>query len=235
MDLHFHDRLPAGAGMKHEHGTIQNYVIGYSLSLVFTLIPYFLVVNQTVKGVALLGTILTFAVLQMIIQVLFFLHLGRERGPRWQTKFLLGTVGGIFVVTVGTTWIMYHLHENMTPTEAELKLAQDEGIGQVAGQQTGACVSAGAIHMVEIKNGVASPRHTDAHRCDTIMFMNEDSGVTRYIAFGPHENHEVYGGVEGLTLDSHQADQTLTLNETGTQTFHDHLHDEVTGDFTVNP
>jgi len=223
-----------GTGIKHEHGTIRNYVIGFILSLVFTLIPYYLAVNQTVKGVVLLGTILAFAVLQMIIQVLFFLHLGRERGPRWQTKFLLGTVGGIFVVTVGTTWIMYHLHENMMPTETELKLAQDEGIGQVGGLQTGACVGDSTTHMVEIKNGVAIPRHTDAKRCDTIMFMNEDS-VSRYIAFGPHDNHEVYGGVDGLWLKSGQEEQTLTLNESGTHTFHDHLHDSMTGDFTVSP
>jgi len=223
------------AGVKHEHGTIRNYVIGYVLSLVFTLIPYFLVVIQHLRGTALLVTILAFAIVQMLIQVVFFLHLGRERGPRWQTKFLAGTVFGIAVVTGGTTWIMYHLHENMTPSQAELMLAQDEGIGQVGGAHTGACVGDSSMHMVEIKNGVVTPAHTEAKLCDSIMFMNEDSDVTRFIAFGPHENHEVYGGVTGLTLDSHQENQTLTLNQAGTHTFHDHLHDEVTGDFTVSP
>jgi len=220
--------------MKREHGTIKNYVIGYVLSLVFTIIPYYLVVNQTVRGLVLLGTIISFAVLQMIIQVVFFLHLGRERGPRWQTKFLLGTVGGIFVVTVGTTWIMYHLHENMMPTQAELKLAQDEGIAQVEGVSTGACVGASKMYMVVIKNGVVSPRHTDAHRCDTIMFMNEDN-MSRDIAFGPDENHEIYGGVVDLPLGSGQEEQTLTLNQSGTHSFHDHLHTSTAGDFTVTP
>lgn len=218
--------------MKREHGTIQNYVIGFILSLVFTLIPFGLAVNHIVTGLALLGTILTFGLLQAIIQIFFFLHLGRERNPRWQSGFLLVTVGGIFVVTVGTTWILYHLHENMTPSQAELKLAQDEGIGQVGGKATGACVGSSTMHMVVIKNGVANPSHTDAHLCDTIMFMNEDS-VSRFIAFGPHDHHELYGGVEGLELSSAQEDQTLTLNEAGTYTFHDHLHDEMTGDFTV--
>jgi cytochrome o ubiquinol oxidase subunit IV len=220
--------------VKREHGTIQSYVIGYALSIVFTLIPYYLVVNRVVTGIVLFGTILVFALVQALIQVLFFLHLGRERKPKWQSGFLAATAGGIFVVTVGTFWIMYHLHENMTPTQAELKLAQDEGIAQVSGTQTGACVGASTMHMVVIKNGLASPQHTDAHRCDTIMFMNEDN-VSRYIAFGPHENHEVYGGVTGLSLSNGQEDQTLILNEAGTHSFHDHLHDEMTGDFTVSP
>ncbi|HEY2003895.1 MAG TPA: cytochrome o ubiquinol/quinol oxidase subunit IV [Candidatus Saccharimonadia bacterium] len=220
--------------MKKEHGTIQNYVIGFILSLVFTLIPYYLAVTHTVTGNVLLGTILTFALLQAAVQVFFFLHLGREQSPHWQSKFLAITVGGIFVVTVGTTWIMYHLHENMTPTETELKLAQDEGIGQVGGKATGACVGNSEMHMVVIKNGAVSPYHTDAHRCDTIMFMNEDN-VPREIAFGPHENHEPYGGVAALALNSVQEQQTLTLNESGTYMFHDHLHAEVIGDFTVTP
>jgi hypothetical protein len=29
--------------------------------------------------------------------------------------------------------------------------------------------------------------------------------------------------------------QTLTLNQSGTQSFHDHLHPEMTGDFTASP
>lgn len=221
--------------MKKEHGTIQNYVIGFILSLVFTLVPYYLVVNHVVTGDVLFGVIMTFALLQAVVQIFFFLHLGREQSPHWQSKFLVITVGGIFVVTVGTTWILYHLHENMTPTQAELKLAQDEGIGQVGGKATGACVGDSKMYMVVIKDGVVSPRHTDAHLCDTIIFMNEDGGVSREIAFGPHDNHEVYGGVAALSLNSAQEEQTLTLNESGTHTFHDHLHDEVTGDFTVTP
>jgi cytochrome o ubiquinol oxidase operon protein cyoD len=220
--------------MKHEHGTIQNYVIGFGLSIVFTLVPYYLAVSHVVMGITLFATILVFALLQALVQVLFFLHLGRERNPRWQTGFLVATAGAILIVTGATFWIMYHLHENMMPTEVELKLAQDEGIAQVGGQKTGACVGGNhAMHMVMIENGVASPMHTNARKCDSIMFMNEDN-VSRDIAFGPHEHHETYGGVEELLLSKGQS-QTLVLNESGTQTFHDHLHEQTTGDFTVTP
>jgi cytochrome o ubiquinol oxidase operon protein cyoD len=219
--------------VKREHGTIQAYVTGYGLSLVFTLVPFVLVATHAVTGIVLFGTIMVFALAQALVQILFFLHLGREHKPKWQTGFLVATAGGIFVVTVGTFWILYHLHENMMPTQAELMLAQDEGIAQVSGQATGACVGQSSMHMVMIENDAPNPRHTDAKRCDTIMFMNMDT-MTREIAFGPHENHEVYGGVAELPLTAGQS-QTLTLSEAGTHAFHDHLHDEMTGDFTVNP
>ena len=219
--------------MKREHGTIKNYVIGFVLSLVFTLIPYWLVVNHVLTGVVLFGTILAFALLQAGIQLLFFLHLGRERNPRFQSVFLLITAGGLFVVTVGTTWILYHLHSNMAPTAAALQLAQDEGIAQVGDRKTGACDETYVVHKVTIQNSVVRPAHTNARLCDMIVFTNEDN-VSRYIAFGPHEHHAVYGGVVGVQLNGTQP-QTLILNQLGTQTFHDHLHDEVTGDFTVSP
>ena len=219
--------------MKREHGTIKNYVIGFVLSLVFTLIPYFLVVNHLLHGTVLFGTIMAFALLQAAIQLLFFLHLGRERNPRWQSGFLLVTIGGLFVVTVGTTWILYHLHTNMTPTAEALKAAEDEGIAQVGGQKTGACVGPYVLHKVTIQNGVANPSHIDAHKCDRIEFIDDDSGI-RDIAFGHHPNHEVYGGVEDLMISKEQ-NQTLILDELGSHLFHDHLHEQTNGDFTVNP
>lgn len=218
--------------MKHEHGTIQNYVIGFVLSLVFTLIPYWLVVNHKLHGTILFGTIMVFALLQAGIQLLFFLHLGRERKPRWQSGFLLVTAGGLFVVTVGTTWILYHLHENMTPTAAALALAEDEGIPQ-AGEVENCAGQPSEMHMVMISNDVAVPSHIDARVCDKIMFMNEGNQML-FIAFGPHDHHELYGGVTGLSLDKGES-QTLVLSQTGTHSFHDHLRDKVAGDFTVNP
>ena len=217
--------------MKREHGTIKNYVIGFVLSLVFTLIPYYLAVNQVVKGIALFGTIVGFALVQALIQIVFFLHLGRERKPHWQAGFLIATAGAIVVVTGATTWIMYHLNTNLMPNQQAMQAFDDEGISQVGGQQT--CISGThATRMVMIMNGVASPRHTNAKICDSIMFMNDD--VPRNIAFGSLDNPDTYGGQQSLTLGRGQ-DQTMILNEPGKHSFHDSMHDTMTGDFTVTP
>jgi plastocyanin len=88
-------------------------------------------------------------------------------------------------------------------------------------------------HLVIIKGDKATPQHTAAPRCDSLTISNEDNEI-RLIAFGPHEHHVAYDGVTERALGPNQS-LTITLNAAGTYNFHDHLHDEMTGEFTVSP
>ncbi len=216
---------------KPEHGTTKSYVIGFILSLVLTLIPYYLVVNQSLSGTALAATILGFAVMQMIIQITFFLHLGRGPKPNWNFFFFISTVGIILVVVAGSLLIINNLHYNMAPSDQVKRLINDEGIYQVGGEKTGACQGQHASHIVTIKDGQAYPLHTDASLCDTLTFVNKDAAIID-MAFGEHPQHEVYAGQSELTIRSNQS-KTITLSESGTYKFHDHLHEETAGSFTV--
>lgn len=217
--------------LKREHGTMRSYVIGFLLSLVFTFIPYYLVVNQTVTGTALLTTILGFGVLQMIVQVTFFLHLGRSPKPNWQFYFLIATVGAILVVVGGSIVITRNLHYNMVPSDQQKKLVNDEAIHQIGGEKTGACYGQYANHQVVIKDGIVTPLYTEAKRCDTLTFMNQD-GEVRQMVFGTHPDHKTYAGESEYIVRKSQ-NKTITLSETGTYRFHDHLQPETAGSFTV--
>ncbi len=218
---------------KPEHGTMKSYVIGLILSLVVTLIPYYLVVNQSISGTALLATILGFAVIQMVIQITFFLHIGRGPKPNWNLFFYVATVGVILIIVGGSILIINNLHYNMSSTDITKKLVNDEGISQIGGQATGACQELRVNHKVNIKNGVVSPLHTAAHKCDTLTFINEDNEI-RDISFGPHLAHEAYAGVAELSVQKGYG-KTITLSESGTYQFHDHLHAETAGYFNVEP
>ena len=213
------------------HGTAKPYITGFILSLIFTVIPYYIVVNETLWGTVLLGAILAIAVLQMVIQVVFFLHLGRERKPYWQRYFFLGTIVGILTVVGGSIFIMSHLHRNMSPADTSLKLSEDEGIAQVGGEKTGACKGRHEHHRVTISNGVVSPRITVAHLCDSLIFVNQDDAV-REIAFGTHPRHTAYGGESEVTV-RHGRNKSVVLNQPGSYQFHDHLDPAVNGYFTV--
>jgi cytochrome o ubiquinol oxidase operon protein cyoD len=216
------------------HGTVKSYVTGFVLSLVFTLIPYYLVVAKSLTGNALLGVIIAFAVVQLVIQVVFFLHLGREPKPRWNLLFFLSTISIILLVVVGSIWIMSHLQHQMSATDVTNKISTDEAVHEVNGVQTGTCPGGtGSVHMIELKNDAASPRHTDARLCDTIIITNTDD-TARDIEFGVHDLHETYAGEMGQTLRPGR-NMVLTLTELGTHKFHDHLLDNISGDFTVTP
>ena len=217
---------------KSEHGTMQSYVIGFMLSLLATFIPYVMVVNQTVKGRALLVTILVFAFIQLYIQLIFFLHLGRGPKPNWNLYFFAATFSFILMVVAGSIVIINNLHYNMSPTEKVKKLVNDEGIYQVGGAKTGACKILGTNHKVVIKNDIVNPFFTTANKCDTLTFINEDN--VREISFGEHPDHESYAGVTELVIRQGKS-KTITLSEPGFFRYHDHLQAETAGHFTVNP
>jgi cytochrome o ubiquinol oxidase subunit IV len=217
---------------KSEHGTTQSYVIGFVLSLFCTINAYYLVVSKSVTGTALLATILVFAVLQMAIQIFFFLHLGRGPKPLYNVVFFVGTVGLILVTVLGSIFIMNNLHYNMAPTDVTKKLAQDEGIAQVGGLKTGACQEVHLNHQVTINAGKVSPTATSARLCDTLTLVNQDD-ATRAIVFGVYPQQQSYGGQSELSVHKNYP-KTITLNQSGTYVFYDSLYPNVTGSFTVS-
>jgi cytochrome o ubiquinol oxidase operon protein cyoD len=107
---------------------LQAYIIGFILSIILTLTPYFLVVNHITTSNTLLILILGLAFIQLIVQLAFFLHLGREPKPKWNLVFFISTVGIVFIVVGGSLWIMNHLNYNMMPTQMDQQILQDEGI-----------------------------------------------------------------------------------------------------------
>lgn len=230
MSGHLHT---SGKASHHEQGTVLSYVIGFVLSLVFTFIPYHLVTNQKLTGTTLLITILAFAIVQMVIQVIFFLHLGRGPKPKWNLFFFVATVGAITAVVGGSVFIMSNLYRNMSPSDQTKKLVGDEGIYQIGGEKTGACHGQYANHKVTIQNGQANPFFTEARKCDTLTFVNEDDEV-REITFGPHPKHDAYAGENELTVRKGRS-KTVTLSETGLYQFHDHLDPDIAGRFSVEP
>lgn len=219
--------------LTHERNTTISYIIGFVLSLVFTAIPYYLVSSKVVTGNRLLTTILSFAVLQMAIQVFFFLHLGRGPKPFYNIVFFVGTVGIILVVVIGSIFIMNNLHYNMSSSDVITKLAQDEAIYQVGGEKTGACQGTNSNHKVVIQDGKVNPLYTNAQLCDTLTIINKDN-KTRDIAFGSHPQHTAYGGESDLSVHKDYP-KTITLNQAGSYKFHDHLEETVYGFFNVEP
>ena len=222
-----------GASRHTDHGTEVSYIVGFVLSLLFTIIPYNLVRHHSMTTNVLLAAILGIAVVQMIVQVVFFLHLGRERKPRWQLYFFGGTVVGILTVVGGSIFIMANLHHNMSPVDTTAVLSQNEGISQVEGKKTGACQNIGSEHTVSITDGVVSPPSIAAHVCDTLVFVSNDI-QPREIAFGPHPTHIPYAGIDELLVSKGHGNM-LILSVAGTYHFHDHQDPTVSGTFTVTP
>lgn len=116
--------------MNQSYG-IRAYVTGFILSVALTLTAYFFVVEEKFAAKTLLISIAGLAVVQLIVQLVFFLHLGRESKPRFNLLMLIFAAGVVFIVVFGSLWIMINLdnnHELLSPQEAGQYLLEDEGI-----------------------------------------------------------------------------------------------------------
>jgi cytochrome o ubiquinol oxidase operon protein cyoD len=114
--------------MNQSHITLKSYVIGFILSIVFTMSAYFVATSPTLTSKFVLTFIIILAFLQFITQLIFFLHLGTETKPRWNQFIFFTTIIGIGILVGGSIWIMNHLNYNMTPQDMSSYLLKDEGI-----------------------------------------------------------------------------------------------------------
>jgi cytochrome o ubiquinol oxidase operon protein cyoD len=92
---------------------MRSYVIGFFLSVILTAIPYYLVVERVFDAATLFITIALLGVVQLIVQVIFFLHLHKKSKPHWNMIVFSFTLLIVAFLVIGSLWIMYHLNVNM--------------------------------------------------------------------------------------------------------------------------
>lgn len=116
---------------KDTHSAVQyrSYVIGFVLSVIATLTAYFLVVHKVFSPAVLVYVVMAIAVAQLIVQVVYFLHIGR--GSKWKLQTFLFTLLVVIIIVAGSIWIMNNLNYNMmdmSPSEQHKYMKEHEGI-----------------------------------------------------------------------------------------------------------
>lgn len=95
------------------HGTLKSYLIGFVASLILTSLSFGIVLTQFLLGPTLVYTLIGLAVAQTIVQLIFFLHIGQEAKPRWETFIFCFTVLILLIIVIGSLWIMNDLDDRM--------------------------------------------------------------------------------------------------------------------------
>ncbi|MVP00241.1 cytochrome o ubiquinol oxidase subunit IV [Paenibacillus lutrae] len=90
----------------HGHGSLKSYVIGFVLSIILTIIPLVVIMNDMLQGKAALIVLLGTAILQFLVQLLFFMHLNEENKPRYNLMTLLMGILIAGTIVAGSIWIM---------------------------------------------------------------------------------------------------------------------------------
>ena len=98
------------------HGSKRSYLIGFALSSVLTAIPFWLVMSGVLGNPGLTAAaVIVFAVLQILVHTICFLHVNTQSEGGWTIIAYLFTAVILLITIAGSLWIMYHLNSNMMP------------------------------------------------------------------------------------------------------------------------
>lgn len=110
---HGHD---AHDGAPPVHFSLRGYAIGFLLSVVLTAVPFWLVMAKVLPSATVTGIVLVaFAVAQILVHMVYFLHLDARSEGGWNLVSVLFTGILLLILLAGTLWVMHHMNANMMP------------------------------------------------------------------------------------------------------------------------
>lgn len=83
-----------------------SHVIGFIGSILFTILAIIFAVYSPLSFVGTITVLLVFAALQILIQLVFFMHINEKRGPAYHTIAISLGFLFTFAVIAGSIWVM---------------------------------------------------------------------------------------------------------------------------------
>lgn len=98
------------------HATFKGYMTGFVLSVFLTAIPFWLVMGKVFERPSTTTlVILAFAAVQIVVHMIYFLHMDAKSEGGWNMLALVFTVVLVVITLAGSLWVMFHLNTNMMP------------------------------------------------------------------------------------------------------------------------
>jgi cytochrome o ubiquinol oxidase operon protein cyoD len=102
------------------HGSFRDYLIGFVLAVVLTAIPFWIVIYDVFRNPRVGAVvILIFAFVQIVVHMVYFLHMNTKSEGGWTVLALIFTAVLVVITLSGSLWVMEHLDYNMMPMSPE--------------------------------------------------------------------------------------------------------------------
>lgn len=116
-DAHGDDGIP--------HASLRDYATGFILSVLLTAVPFALVMSGAIASSAVVaGVILVCAAVQVVVHMVYFLHMNPRSEGGWNLLALVFTGVLVVIVMAGSLWVMHHMNANMMPGDHHTHAAQ---------------------------------------------------------------------------------------------------------------
>jgi cytochrome o ubiquinol oxidase operon protein cyoD len=104
------------------HSTLKGYLTGFVLAVILTAIPFWLVMSKVIGSSTLTAiVILAIGVVQIVVHMIYFLHMNGKAEGGWTLLALLFTLVLVVITLSGSLWVMYHLNHNMMPSMDDMR------------------------------------------------------------------------------------------------------------------
>ncbi|MEJ8812619.1 cytochrome o ubiquinol oxidase subunit IV [Variovorax ureilyticus] len=98
------------------HATFKGYMTGFVLSIILTAIPFWMVMGNVFEKPGTTAiVILAFAAVQIVVHMVYFLHMDSKSQHGWTMLAFIFTVVVVVITLTGSLWVMYHMNNNMMP------------------------------------------------------------------------------------------------------------------------
>jgi cytochrome o ubiquinol oxidase operon protein cyoD len=97
------------------HGTLASYAIGFVLSVILTAAAFWLVMGHPLSPSDTIVGIFVLAIVQIGVHLYFFLHLNFSSQQRWNVTAFAFAILVVFIVILGSLWIMHNMTDRMIP------------------------------------------------------------------------------------------------------------------------
>ena len=110
---HGHDEHPS-------HGSLRSYLTGFVLAAILTIIPFWLVMGHVFQSHWVTITlVLLLAVVQILVHVIYFLHLDTRSEGGWNMLSFIFTIVLVVIVLGASVWVMYTENSLMMPMQSQ--------------------------------------------------------------------------------------------------------------------
>ena len=115
-------RVTPGTENGQQHGSLKGYLVGYAAAAVLTISAFAAAQSNALTPASVVAAITVLAVGQMLVHLIFFLHISTT--PNQRTNILAFAVTMLIVLLIvgGSLWIMSHLQSNMMPTDQLMRM-----------------------------------------------------------------------------------------------------------------
>jgi cytochrome o ubiquinol oxidase operon protein cyoD len=115
-------RVTPGTPDGQGHGSLRGYLVGYVAATLLTVGAFLAAGTAALAPASATAAITVLAVAQMLVHLIFFLHISTSANQRTNILAFVLTATVVAMIVVGSLWIMSHLHSNMMPVDPQMQM-----------------------------------------------------------------------------------------------------------------